>query len=504
LERAYLHSLLDDLLESCDMRQVWGMSCLFAFILLFCLSSTFIPVHYVMSPVHHIALLALLVVLLLVVNLLSRRARKVPVRLPPFEASGEDSETAIPMLMPTAAIMSGLLLSVGVVCLRLPESVVAIAVAASLIAIGATPQLLCWAHAVASVRLRRRVVSTGFAGIASPMVYLLLIALPDGFTVVLASLLPLASGVLGFLYWRRQRPPKLTGHAIDSSVTKRLFAFPLDTRLGRMVFCYGCLFTLVGYALLQAEPQQVPIKLPGLICVVLFLVSQVLMAFYMVRIIHVESPRVAYRPVPILIAIGFMILPFASQTIIMVSMAVAFTGFGCFIVYYWIILGNAVNRYRCNVVAVYAFGLALMAGGALIGELIVLVLDSLGIGSPLFSQVVALIGLFILVLALWQAADGSIFANETREMGGSFSTEPEAVLTDARERAQVLAVIFSLSPREQDVTRLIISGRNVPAICDELFISKHTVQTHVKHIYTKTGVSKRQQLLDLADELQQG
>jgi Response regulator containing a CheY-like receiver domain and an HTH DNA-binding domain len=44
---------------------------------------------------------------------------------------------------------------------------------------------------------------------------------------------------------------------------------------------------------------------------------------------------------------------------------------------------------------------------------------------------------------------------------------------------------------------LLVKGRNIPYICDELFIAKSTAQTHVRHIYGKMEISGgRQELLD--------
>ncbi|WP_370514644.1 response regulator transcription factor [Adlercreutzia sp. ZJ138] len=59
---------------------------------------------------------------------------------------------------------------------------------------------------------------------------------------------------------------------------------------------------------------------------------------------------------------------------------------------------------------------------------------------------------------------------------------------------------FGLSAREKEVAQLLLSGRNVPAVADLLCISQSTVQTHVKHIYERTGVHSRQELIALGHE----
>ena len=48
-----------------------------------------------------------------------------------------------------------------------------------------------------------------------------------------------------------------------------------------------------------------------------------------------------------------------------------------------------------------------------------------------------------------------------------------------------------LTPREQEVLRLVASGDSAPDIADRLFIETSTVKTHLQNIYEKLGVSER-------------
>lgn len=48
-----------------------------------------------------------------------------------------------------------------------------------------------------------------------------------------------------------------------------------------------------------------------------------------------------------------------------------------------------------------------------------------------------------------------------------------------------------LSDREQEIVVLVQKGLSNKLIADSLFISEHTVKTHLKNIYRKTGVSNR-------------
>lgn len=63
--------------------------------------------------------------------------------------------------------------------------------------------------------------------------------------------------------------------------------------------------------------------------------------------------------------------------------------------------------------------------------------------------------------------------------------------------ARYLRDTFGLTKRETEVAFLLLEGRNRPYIRDELFISLHTVHTHVKNIFSKCGVHSQQELIDL-------
>jgi DNA-binding CsgD family transcriptional regulator len=60
---------------------------------------------------------------------------------------------------------------------------------------------------------------------------------------------------------------------------------------------------------------------------------------------------------------------------------------------------------------------------------------------------------------------------------------------------------FDVSPRESDVIREICNGLSNKEISDNLFISLQTVKDHTHHIYIKTNVKSRVQLINLVKDL---
>jgi DNA-binding CsgD family transcriptional regulator len=62
---------------------------------------------------------------------------------------------------------------------------------------------------------------------------------------------------------------------------------------------------------------------------------------------------------------------------------------------------------------------------------------------------------------------------------------------------QKVARTFSLTKRETEILMLMAQGRSAPHIAETEFISLNTVKTHIKRLYTKTGVHNREELLDI-------
>jgi DNA-binding CsgD family transcriptional regulator len=63
------------------------------------------------------------------------------------------------------------------------------------------------------------------------------------------------------------------------------------------------------------------------------------------------------------------------------------------------------------------------------------------------------------------------------------------------EALQLNKAVYGLSPREEEVSDLLIRGRSTREISRSLYISEYTVQDHLKNIFSKIGVKSRRELL---------
>jgi CRP-like cAMP-binding protein len=129
--------------------------------------------------------------------------------------------------------------------------------------------------------------------------------------------------------------------------------------------------------------------------------------------------------------------------------------------------------------------MATLGPGAVVGEVALLV------GGPRMSSVRSITEVELLVV------DAEAFS--------ALLDHPEVARTLAGELAQRLRAVpageatgqtdakawNSLTPAEQQVARLVADGLTNGQVAEQLFLSKHTVESHLKHIFTKLGITSR-------------
>ena len=85
------------------------------------------------------------------------------------------------------------------------------------------------------------------------------------------------------------------------------------------------------------------------------------------------------------------------------------------------------------------------------------------------------------------------------------SPEEQSAIASLREDSFAAGIAalkkqYQLSERETEVISLYAQGHTQKKIASELFITPGTVHEHIRHVYTKTGLHSRQQILDFIHE----
>ena len=222
----------------------------------------------------------------------------------------------------------------------------------------------------------------------------------------------------------------------------------------------------------------------------------------------------AYRVVAMLLVLGSLLMC-AAQFPHTVSSAFIFGSYQGFFILLCAVCIDVSNYF--DVRATRAFGMAV--GALYLGEFVG---DCIGFGTTAVVAAsdlsLSLVGISLTVLVVFAVL--FLFTEKDlveTSLGEMLDEEPEVQpqLTGngagngsaqsyeeriARVTAY-LAKTYQLTPRECEVLPLVIKGRTIARIQEELHISQGTVSTHTRHIYQKTQVINRQGLLDLIDTI---
>lgn len=90
----------------------------------------------------------------------------------------------------------------------------------------------------------------------------------------------------------------------------------------------------------------------------------------------------------------------------------------------------------------------------------------------------------------------AIYASRAPQTGAA-SANTAVIIQEARpsEIAPLIINAYGLSPREGQVTRLVLQGLSTKEIVHEIHVSRHTVQDHLKSVFAKFGVRSRRELV---------
>lgn len=144
---------------------------------------------------------------------------------------------------------------------------------------------------------------------------------------------------------------------------------------------------------------------------------------------------------------------------------------------------------QCRSIRIIGWGFASICVGAFFGTTSFQLMSSMII-EPHVMLIACVLSLLVVVASLLFGGNTSLCDVSEKD---SF---PHA--SDILDRSRRLAVVYALTNREQEILGFLLEGRSHPYIRDALYISKSTVDTHVRHIYRKMDIKSKQELIDLS------
>lgn len=136
-------------------------------------------------------------------------------------------------------------------------------------------------------------------------------------------------------------------------------------------------------------------------------------------------------------------------------------------------------------------GLTALFGGEVLGIVLANVSNGFDPSQPTPYVVVCFAGLATLFAYLFLFTERDFRSlSERAQTADHFEEACEAIVAQG-----------GLSKRESEILPLALKGRTSERIAGELFISKSTVDTHLRRIYAKLDVHSRQELIDLGESV---
>ena len=254
-------------------------------------------------------------------------------------------------------------------------------------------------------------------------------------------------------------------------------------------------YLIMGYVVGLVSGQSVPLQL---ICGILPAIGLLIQAIDAASK-RVVTERNLYKPTPGILITSLIfpcLLSTADSLFTVICLSVSLTLTAIYIVFGWSALAKHTVNAGAFGVRVFSKSRTIDYSALILGLFLGAISYSYGGSNPYLWHCIAI-------------ALGSAYAL----MSGfcHFPSYPESRYNENRKseapdirgqwkrRCTLLSERYLLTDRQYDVLLLISQGRNAEYVASTLSISVSTVQTHIRHIYQKTGVHTRQELIDLIE-----
>lgn len=403
------------------------------------------------------------------------------------------SRAAIPM---AAASMSG-----GTFILMLASaipdpslSIVALVVALIAVSYGNAALLFMWGElwsTLATGRVGRHLyLSYAFAFIPFFLCYFL--PYPAG--GVLCCLFPIASCVI------------LVSCASEPCRKPSSTPFALDRTLAAKAICFIILLSIIWGSTQHIVPQLFSSNETSEFIALSMLVAGVALGAFALSLMlsSPESETAAlYRPIVPCMAIGMTTFFLFPDSWSFIGNGLLTIGIYCLDML--IMLASTDIAFRARIASPLAFGIALVSSriGTFLGSFAVYMLPLPLVEAAPFDRTfitVAMLSLAILVIAgmivFTQADLQSLYVSP---YSPEASEPPAHDTSTTTQRCQTVAEAAGLTARETEVLELLVRGRTVQGLCEELSIAQGTAKHHVSNIYRKLGVGDRRSVFDIVE-----
>ncbi len=415
------------------------------------------------------------------------------------------------------------LLVVGSLLLSFVEATsIAVIVQSILVGIPEGLMLAAWGRAFANCTMVYSVRSVFIATIVAALVCLVASLFPTEAVLDVLKLLPLVSAFT--LYGLAKGEAAATLRGSHDNLEDDLLADPIAARQFRM----GDLLAtkeqreagarlsnkiMAGTILfgLAAGVMETFASDPGMMSAPSFLATALLLALFCIAALQLlssggfndedypsgsasgnaEGPLDSvYRLAVLVILAGFLVVPVletfgvTGESIVLAG----YLGLTCVLISLFLIMSKITAQ---DAAAVFAVGFLALYTGEMMG---------IAIGNVIeFIEPIVHVSYFAIAAAGIAVLAAYLFLFTEQDFHALSVIVSEA--DNFEDACNFIVEQYGLSKREAEILPLALKGRTGERIASEFFISKSTVDTHLRRIYAKTGTHGRQELIDMGERI---
>lgn len=391
-----------------------------------------------------------------------------------------------------AAASVGVLMEFGSLVLwQTPESPL-FWVGAALTGICTAPIAIRAGQIYASVRVSTAVIGALLSDVAAGLIFFFCIGAWPLVCLFVAVMLPLLSAIMIVMTAPSTNDVAVDIATDDSGVLPR----KSFTRFLVAVFFIGAVAFLqngLGNSWFSQENLDAGLTLG----VSLLVMVSFGLALFFALVQKIQFERL-YRPI-IFFLIAFVAMAYLIDFGNPIGIGGTFLVYCLFSSYVWVFMAYLGHSRYFSPVQVFGYGRSAYAGGSLVGCLIgVYVLPGMDIANSLPAIVIGMIAILLLCAVAIRRVDIASILVEGESSSAVSRKEPTSnAVGDISENLGDV----HLSPRELEVFALMKAGRDAEYIANSLCVSRNTAKTHIRNVYAKFGVHKRQDFIDVIQNL---
>jgi len=322
--------------------------------------------------------------------------------------------------------------------------------------------------------------------------------LPYPVSAILVVSFPVASTLLWFIdaTSRQERTKEVWSVVLNSSASSSREILAGDINPTVLPWRTISVLSVVGFLASFFNSFKVPSQSGVNSLTIAFLVAATLCALYLLLLYlgkRLSSIKTAYLLLIPITTFSLLLIVFLGQ-ISELSCGLLLGSAFILHVVIWVQLAQvSVNEGLAPLVS-YGIGGILVTVLQILGNLFGRIMQLLNFSSEAFISIFAMSSILVLNTSIVFL----LHRDEDRKAQLEIMAD-DSILKDQEyeDAINIFANRHGLSEREEEVFSLFIRGRNIPYIAEKLYVTSGTVKSHSHHIFQKTQVANRQQLLDL-------